>query len=226
MLQVVIDYNGVNVTRSEETILHDITFTVHSGEYVYLTGRVGAGKTTLLKTLYAQVPVVGGDAIVLDYNLMDIKRGDILQLRRQMGIVFQDFQLLMDRNVFDNLKFVLRATGWKNHDEIAERIEWALQQVGMTSKAYDMPHQLSGGEQQRIAIARALLNKPQLIIADEPTGNLDHITATGIMQLLQDIAKAGTAVVMATHNRLLIDEFPATELRCEDATIKKIATKA
>lgn len=226
MQQVVIDYSKVSVTRSGETILHDVTFSLHEGELVYLTGRVGVGKTTLLKSLYAQLPVSAGNATVLNYNLNSIKRREVAQLRRQLGIVFQDFQLLMDRNIYDNLKFVLQATGWKNQDDIAGRIEYTLQQVGMTSKVYDMPHQLSGGEQQRIAIARALLNDPRLIIADEPTGNLDNDTATSIMQLLQDIAQAGTAVIIATHNRQLIDQFPAKELRCEDSTIKKIATKA
>ncbi len=226
MTRKIIEYNRVTIERAGTTVLSDVTFALHEGEMAYLTGRVGSGKTTLLKTLYAQLPIASGEAQVLDYDLTAIKQRDIPTLRRQLGIVFQDFQLLMDRNVFDNLKFVLKATGWRKNEEIDERIEWALKQVGMTSKVYDMPYRLSGGEQQRIAIARALLNDPQLILADEPTGNLDQDTARGIMQLLKAIASSGTAVLMATHNRAIIEQFPATELRCEDSTLKKVGANA
>lgn len=220
MTKKIIEYNQVTIKRAGSTVLSDVTFSLHQGEMAYLTGRVGSGKTTLLKTLYAQLPIAQGEAHVLDYDLTAIKQRDIPTLRRQLGIVFQDFQLLMDRNVFDNLKFVLRATGWKKQEQIDQRIEWALKQVGMTSKVYDMPHRLSGGEQQRVAIARALLNDPQLILADEPTGNLDQDTAQGIMKLLQGIAQRGTAVLMATHNRQIIEHFPAPELRCENNTLR------
>ncbi len=226
MTKKIIEYNQVTIERAGSAVLSDVTFALYEGEMAYLTGRVGSGKTTLLKTLYAQLPVARGEAQVLDYDLNAIKQSDIPQLRRQLGIVFQDFRLLMDRNVFDNLKFVLRATGWSDPSLIDERIEWALKQVGMTGKVYDMPHRLSGGEQQRIAIARALLNTPRLILADEPTGNLDQDTAHGIMTLLQGIARSGTAVLIATHNRALIDQFPAPEWRCEHSALKKVTANA
>lgn len=222
MTRKIIEYNRVTIERAEATVLREVTFTLHEGEMAYLTGRVGSGKTTLLKTLYAQLPIAQGEAHVLDYDLTMIKRRDIPTLRRQLGIVFQDFQLLMDRNVLDNLKFVLKATGWHRQEEIDQRIEWALKQVGMASKAYEMPHRLSGGEQQRIAIARALLNQPKLILADEPTGNLDQDTAHGIMKLLTGIAQRDTAVLIATHNRTIIEQYPATELRCEGNTLKTV----
>ncbi|MCQ2288063.1 MAG: ATP-binding cassette domain-containing protein [Muribaculaceae bacterium] len=226
MTKRIIEYNGVTIERGGTAVLSDVTITVREGEMAYLTGRVGSGKTTLLKTLYAQLPIAQGEAHMLDYDLTAIRQRDIPYLRRRLGIVFQDFQLLMDRNVYDNLKFVLKATGWQGEDVMAQRIEWALTQVDMVNKAYEMPHRLSGGEQQRIAIARALLNTPQLIIADEPTGNLDQATSREIMTLLKSIAASGTAVLMATHNRTLIDAFPATEYRCEAHTVKKVATNA
>lgn len=226
MTKKIIEYNDVTIERGGTAVLSNVTFQVGEGEFVYLTGRVGSGKTTLLKTLYAQLPISSGSAQVLDYDLTAIKHRHIPALRRNLGIVFQDFQLLMDRNVFDNLKFVLRATGWRKNEDIDERIEQALKQVGMTAKAYEMPYRLSGGEQQRIAIARALLNDPQLILADEPTGNLDQETSQGIMKLLHLIAQSGTAVLMATHNRAIISKFPATELRCEGGTLKKVGANA
>ena len=220
MTKKIIEYNDVTISRASEPVLTGVTFELAQGDWCYLTGRVGSGKTTLLKSLYAQVPVTAGEAQVLDFDLTTIKRKHIPELRRKLGIVFQDFKLLMDRNVVENLKFVLQATGWKGHDNIVSRIEWALQQVGMVHKAYDMPHRLSGGEQQRVVIARALLNSPQLILADEPTGNLDHETSVQIMKLLRSIAADGTAVIMATHNQKLIDEFPARVLHCEGGTLR------
>ncbi len=223
MTKKIVEYRNVAIERAGTTILSGVDLDLHQGEMMYLTGRVGCGKTTLLKTLYGQLPIASGEAQVLGYDLNAMKRSDIQALRRQLGIVFQDFQLLMDRTVLDNLRFVLRATGWRSHEAIDERMEWALEQVGMTHKAYEMPHRLSGGEQQRIAIARALLNEPQLILADEPTGNLDHDTACGIMTLLTGIAHGGTAILMATHNRTIITHYPAPQLHCQHGTVKKVA---
>ena len=213
------EYKNVEIHRKEHIVLKDVTFELHSGEFVYLIGRVGSGKSSLMKSMYCEVPVAEGEAMVLDYDLTSIKKKDIPYLRRKIGIVFQDFQLLTDRSVYDNLRFVLEATGWKNKNEINERIEQALRQVGMSNKSYKMPHELSGGEQQRIVIARALLNEPSLVLADEPTGNLDPDTGHQIVSLLREIAENGTAVIMATHNLQLVDEFPGKVLKCEDKRI-------
>lgn len=213
------EYKNVEIHRKEHIVLKDVTFELHSGEFVYLIGRVGSGKSSLMKSMYGEVPVAEGEAMVLDYDLTSIKKKDIPYLRRKIGIVFQDFQLLTDRSVYDNLRFVLEATGWKNKNEINERIEQALRQVGMSNKSYKMPHELSGGEQQRIVIARALLNEPSLVLADEPTGNLDPDTGHQIVSLLREIAENGTAVIMATHNLQLVDEFPGKVLKCEDKRI-------
>ena len=204
----IVDYKNVEIHRKELIVLKDVTFELHSGEFVYLIGRIGSGKSSLMKSMYSEIPITDGEASVLDYNLPTIKKKDIPYLRRKIGIVFQDFQLLTDRSVYDNLKFVLEATGWKNKTEIEERIESALRQVGMSNKSYKMPHELSGGEQQRIVIARALLNNPALVLADEPTGNLAPDTGHQIVSLLHEIAENGTAVIMATHNMQLVDEYP------------------
>lgn len=212
----IVDYKNVEIHRKELIVLKNVTFELHSGEFVYLIGRVGSGKSSLMKSMYSEIPITDGEASVLDYDLTTIKKKDIPYLRRKIGIVFQDFQLLTDRSVYDNLKFVLDATGWKNKNEIEERIESALQQVGMSNKSYKMPHELSGGEQQRIVIARALLNNPALILADEPTGNLDPDTGHQIVSLLHEITENGTTVIMATHNLALVDEYPGKVLRCED----------
>jgi cell division transport system ATP-binding protein len=211
-----IEYNNVEIHRKEHIVLKNVSFSVSPSEFVYLIGKVGSGKSSLLKTLYAEVPVKEGEARIFDYDLTKLKRKQVAMLRRQIGIVFQDFQLLTDRNVFANLEFVLDATGWRNKAEKEERIDDVLRQVGMANKSYKMPHELSGGEQQRIVIARALLNKPSLILADEPTGNLDPATGEQIISHLYDIAKAGTAVVIATHNLDLLERFPGRVLRCED----------
>ncbi len=211
----VIRYAGVDLYRKELDVLLDVNFTVEPGEFVYLIGRVGSGKSTLLKSIYAEVPIAAGDAEVLEYDLTTIKKSRVPYLRREIGFVFQDFQLLMDRNVYANLDFVLRATGWRDRHARDERIEEALKQVGMSTKSYKMPHELSGGEQQRIVVARALLNKPRLILADEPTGNLDPETGEQIMRHLHEIAQAGTAVVVATHNLQLLDQFPGRVMRCD-----------
>ncbi|MDE6826564.1 MAG: ATP-binding cassette domain-containing protein, partial [Paramuribaculum sp.] len=185
----IVDYRGVELQRKEHTVLSSVDFSVDAGEFVYLIGKVGSGKSSLLKSMYAELPIADGKARVFEYDLMNMRRRDIPYLRRRIGIVFQDFQLLTDRNVDENLRFVLGATGWRNGAEIGRRIEEVLDEVGMTGKHYKMPHELSGGEQQRIVIARALLNKPPLILADEPTGNLDPETGIQIVKRLRDIAE-------------------------------------
>lgn len=210
-----IEYKGVEILRKEHVVLKDVSFTVEPGEFLYLIGRVGSGKSSLLKSMYAEVPVETGEATVLGYDMREIRRKDVPMLRRKVGIVFQDFQLLTDRNVYANLEFVLDATGWKDKLAKSERIEAVLKEVGMTNKSYKMPHELSGGEQQRIVIARALLNKPELIIADEPTGNLDPETGEQIISHLYNISRDGTAVIVATHNLAMLDRFPGRVLKCE-----------
>ncbi len=218
-MRKIADFKNVEIHRKELIILKNVTFELYSGEFAYLIGRVGSGKSSLMKSMYSEIPITEGDAMVLDYDLTTIKKKEIPYLRRKIGIVFQDFQLLTDRSVYDNLRFVLEATGWKNKNDINERIESTLKQVGMYNKSYKMPHELSGGEQQRIVIARALLNKPELILADEPTGNLDPDTGHQIVSLLHEIAKNGTAIIMATHNLQLVNEYPGKVLRCEDKHI-------
>ena len=197
-----INYRQVEICRNEQIVLQKTDFELFGGEFVYLIGRVGSGKSTLLKTIYAEVPIQDGEAMVFDVNMRRIRRREIPMLRRKLGIVFQDFQLLTDRTVQKNLEFVLRATGWKDRAAIGERIQKTLRQVGMENKAYRMPHELSGGEQQRIVIARALLNSPEIILADEPTGNLDPQTGKQIVALLHEICNEGTAVIMTTANIL------------------------
>lgn len=211
----IIEYKGVEILRKEHVVLKDVSFTVEPGEFVYLIGKVGSGKSSLLKTLYSEVPIEIGEARIFDYDLRTIRRKQIPFLRRKIGIVFQDFQLLTDRNVYANLEFVLDATGWRDKSAKEQRIDEVLKEVGMTNKSYKMPHELSGGEQQRIVIARALLNRPELIIADEPTGNLDPETGEQIINHLYSISKEGTAVIVATHNMSMLDRFPGRVLRCE-----------
>lgn len=211
----IIEYKGVEILRKEHVVLKDVAFAIEPGEFVYLIGKVGSGKSSLIKTLYGEVPVKTGEARIFDYDLLRLKRKQVPYLRRKIGVVFQDFQLLTDRNVYANLEFVLDATGWKDRMAKETRIEEVLKEVGMTNKSYKMPHELSGGEQQRIVIARALLNKPELIIADEPTGNLDPETGEQIINHLYTIAKDGTAVIVATHNMGMLDHFPGRVMRCE-----------
>ena len=218
-MSAIIDYKNVEVLRKELLVLKNVNFQLEEGQFVYLIGRVGSGKSTLMKTMYAEVPIEMGEARIFDYDLSAIRRKDVPMLRRQIGVVFQDFQLLSDRLVYDNLLFVLKATGWKNKTDIDERINEVLSEVGMEHKSYKMPHELSGGEQQRIAIARALLNRPKLILADEPTGNLDQETGHQIMSLLHRICAEGTAVIMATHNIQLTEDFPARVVKCEDKNV-------
>lgn len=216
----IISYKNVDIERADKLVMKNVSFDINKGEFYYLVGRVGSGKSSLLKTLYADVPIPRGEnATVMGFDLMRLKKKQIPMLRRSMGIVFQDFQLLQDRSARANLRFVLKATGWKSTTEIEERINDVLREVGMENKAYKMPHELSGGEQQRIVIARALLNKPGLILADEPTGNLDPQTGRQIISLLHKLARNGTAVIMATHNMQMVEEFPAKVLRCNDKYI-------
>lgn len=216
---ILLKLEDVEICRDENVILHNASFTLRNGEFVYVIGKVGSGKSSLLKSLYCEIPIGRGEAWLLDYNLCKMKRKDIPYLRRKLGIVFQDFQLLTDRSVIRNLEFVLRATGWKKKSEIKERIDDVLHLVGMHNKGYKMPHELSGGEQQRIVIARALLNDPKLILADEPTGNLDPETSGQIVQLLHDICQKGTAVIMTTHNYTLVHNYPARIVKCENACL-------
>ena len=216
---ILLKLENVEICREENRVLHDACLTLRNGEFVYVIGKVGSGKSSLLKSLYCEIPILRGEARIMDYNLTKMKRKDIPYLRRKLGIVFQDFQLLTDRSVSKNLEFVLKATGWKKKSEIRERIDNVLFQVGMQDKGYKMPHELSGGEQQRIVIARALLNDPVLILADEPTGNLDPETSGQIVQLLHDICRKGTAVVMTTHNYTLVHNYPARIVKCENACL-------
>lgn len=214
-MEKIVDYKGVELHRKELIVLKNVDFTLEEGDFVYLIGKVGSGKSSLLKSMYAEIPVAAGEARVLGYDLRDLRRRDIPMLRRKIGIVFQDFQLLTDRSVYENLRFVLDATGWSERHEIDGRIEEVLTEVGMLTKSYKMPHELSGGEQQRIVIARALLNRPRLILADEPTGNLDPATGEQIVNRLREISRKGTAVVMATHNLGLVEEMPGRVVKCE-----------
>lgn len=220
--KLLIKYVDVDVYQQELLVLKNVQLEIHSGEFIYLLGKVGSGKSSLLKSFYCEVPVESGVAGVLGYDLTSIKSNELPFLRRKIGIVFQDFQLLSDRTVNANLEFVLRATGWKDQVSIEEQISGVLQQVGMTNKGYKMPHQLSGGEQQRIVIARALLNSPEIILADEPTGNLDPETGKELVELLYNIRKSGTTVVMATHNLNWLEQFPGRILRFEDDVVKEI----
>lgn len=211
----IILYSNVPVFQKDVMVLSDVSLSVAKGEFVYLIGKTGSGKSSLLRTIYADLPVKMGSASVAGYNLLSLRRKEIPFLRRKLGIIFQDFQLLTDRTIGDNLHFVLKATGWKNKTEIKARIQDVLLKVGLQDKIHKMPHQLSGGEQQRVAIARALLNNPEIILADEPTGNLDPETSRSIMRLLIEISRSGRAVLMATHNYSLIQEFPSRTLKCE-----------
>lgn len=212
-----IEYNKVEILRKELVVLKDVTFNVEAGQMIYLTGKVGSGKSSLLKTLYAEVPVSRGEAHIFDYDLCQLRRRDIPYLRRRIGIVFQDFRLLTDRNVYANLEFVLAATGWSDRAEREQRIDEVLRAVDMANKSYKMPHELSGGEQQRVVIARALLNRPELILADEPTGNLDPDTGLRIAERLHRLTEeTGAAVIMATHNHSLIQAYPGRTMRIDN----------
>lgn len=221
-MDALVKYKEVEIYRKEKRVLKDVSFELEPGKFYYLVGRVGSGKSSLMKSMYADVPISSGsEADVLDFNLLQLKEKEIPFLRRKIGIVFQDFQLLQDRSVSSNLEFVLRATGWHDKNEMADRIKEVLTEVGMSNKSYKMPHELSGGEQQRIVIARALLNRPKLILADEPTGNLDPQTGFQILTLLHGLASNGHTVLMATHNHQLLDDFPGSVFRCSDKRLIK-----
>ena len=217
-----INYHNVEVRQQEMIVLEEVNLRIQQGEFVYLIGKVGSGKSSLLKTMYGELDVYSGSAEVLGYDMAHIRRGQIPALRKRIGIVFQDFQLLTDRNVRDNLDFVLKATGWSDKRKRRFRIEEVLEQVGMSTKGYKMPHELSGGEQQRIVIARAILNTPEIILADEPTGNLDPETGRQIVQLLRNICESGSTVIMTTHNLQLLDEFPGKVYRCESHRVMEV----
>lgn len=221
-LDAIIELHNCQIWQQDHLVLKNVDLTVNRGEFMYLVGKVGSGKTSLIKTINAQLPLKEGTGLVAGYNLSKLRERDIPHLRRKLGIVFQDFQLLIDRTVNENLEFVLKATGWKSKVDIKERIDEVLDKVGMGLKGYKMPHQLSGGEQQRVVIARALLNDPEIILADEPTGNLDPETSEGIINLLLEISKTGRAVVITTHNQTILRKFPARTLKCEDGKLLPI----
>ena len=225
MSEPIIRYEHVTICQQGLEILGGVNFELNKGEFVYLIGKVGSGKTSFLKTIYGELEIQSGEAEVMGYNLRTIKQKHIPELRRRLGIVFQDFQLLTDRTVHANLEFVLRATGWKNKVDIQMRIEEVLEQVGMSEKGYKMPNELSGGEQQRIVIARAILNKPELILADEPTGNLDVETGRHIVELLKEICAQGSAILMITHNLNLLTEFPGKVYQFDKHQLNEVTTQ-
>lgn len=220
-----IEYKNVGIYQDDVCVLEGVNFNVDEGEFIYIIGHVGSGKSSLLKTIYCELDIHDGDeAVVLGRNMLKIKRKEVPALRKELGIIFQDFQLLHDRNVYKNLQFVLRATGWRDKKDINDRIDEVLEAVGMAEKKLKMPYELSGGEQQRIAIARAILNKPKIIIADEPTGNLDPETADNIVSLLKQISLTGTAVVMSTHNLPMLDKYPGIVYQCKDGAISDVTS--
>ncbi len=214
-MEALIHFKDADILNGENVVLYGLDMDIQPGDFVYIVGKVGSGKTSIIRTITAENPLLKGEGQACGYNLRTIRAREIPYLRRSLGVIFQDFQLLTDRSVEANLEFVLRATGWKDRSLIDTRITEVLQDVGMENKAHKMPHQLSGGEQQRIAIARALLNKPKAILADEPTGNLDGETADEILQLLMDLNQAGTAIVMVTHNRAIFEKYPGRVFSCE-----------
>ena len=217
-----IRYSDVEIRQQENIVLEDVNLRINAGEFVYLIGKVGSGKSSLLKTIYGELPIHRGLADVLGYDITHLKRKRLPALRKRIGIVFQDFKLLTDRNVHDNLSFVLRATGWKHRDQRESRIREVLDLVGMSTKGYKMPHELSGGEQQRIAIARAILNEPDIILADEPTGNLDAETGSQIVELLKSVCAKGSTVVMTTHNLALLEKYPGHVYKCENHRLAEV----
>lgn len=222
----IVTLKNVNIYQEKNLILSDVNLELHKGDFVYLIGKTGTGKSSLMKTLYADLPLTEGEGQIVDFGLKGLKEKQIPFLRRKIGIVFQDFKLLPDRSVQDNFLFVLKATGWKDKMDMQNKIEEVLDKVGMKSKAFKMPHQLSGGEQQRVAIARALLNDPDLILADEPTGNLDPITSIEVMEVLNKINENGRTILMATHDYALILKFPRKTLKVEDGQLFEVVQKA
>jgi cell division transport system ATP-binding protein len=217
--QAIISLEGVSIFQQDNLVLSDVNFHIHPGEFVYLIGSTGSGKSSLLKILYGELKIEKGNAQIAGFDLKKLKKSQIPLLRRKLGVVFQDFQLLFDRDVYENLNFVLRATAWKNKAEIDQRIKEVLEMVNLGTKSHKMPFELSGGEQQRVAIARALLNKPEVILADEPTGNLDPQTSDELLNLLHQISLSGTAILMATHDYRILEKFPAGIMRCEGGKV-------
>ncbi len=218
-LDTIIEFENANIFQKDNLILKDVNLAINKGEFVYFIGKVGSGKTSLIKTINAEIPLMEGEAKVVGFDLTKLKTKQTPLLRRKLGIVFQDFKLLTDRTVFDNLLFVLKATGWKNKNDINDRIAEVLDRVELSYKGYKMPHQLSGGEQQRVVIARALLNDPEIILADEPTGNLDPETSENLMKLFLEISNNGRAVVMATHDYNMVKKFPARTIKFENGKV-------
>lgn len=219
--KLLISFKDADIMNGEATVIYDLNMDIYGGDFVYIVGKVGTGKTSIIRTIIAENPLEKGSGEVCGYKLNQLKEKEIPYLRRKLGVIFQDFQLLHDRTVEQNLEFVLKATGWKDVEEIDKRIKEVLSAVGMENKLHKMPHQLSGGEQQRIAIARSLLNKPEVIIADEPTGNLDNETADGIMKLLTGINREGTTIVMVTHNRNIFEKYKGRVMVCKNETCKE-----
>ena len=220
MIEELIRYKDVTIHQADQIVLHDVNLTVERGQMIYLLGKVGSGKSSLMKTMYGALPIEGGEARVLDYDMMHIRRRQLPYLRRRLGIIFQDYKLLTDRSVKENLLFVLRATGWKDKALMEQHVREVLEQVGMETKAYKKPYELSGGEQQRVVIARALMNSPEMILADEPTGNLDAETGQEIMELLYSICRAGITILMSTHNRLWPELYPGKKWIFDRGEIK------
>ena len=225
MTNVVLELKNAAIYQRENLILSEVDVTVNKGDFVYLIGKTGTGKSSFMKTLYGDLPLTEGEGSIVDFNLRKLKEKDIPYLRRKLGIVFQDFKLLTDRNIKDNLLFVLKATGWKDKNNMDQKIDLVLEKVGMKTKGFKFPYQLSGGEQQRVAIARALLNDPELILADEPTGNLDPQTSVEVMEVLQEISRNGNTILMATHDYALLLKYPSKTLKCDGQRVFEVVQK-